>query len=80
MDFNYAIPGTIQLFMIPYSKKIEDDFPELITSTAPTPAADHLLQVWPDDEQKLLTEEKAQAFHRSTAKLLFLGQITHHEL
>ena len=60
--------------MIPYSKEIIDDFPEPITSTAPTPAADHLFTVRPDEERKLLREEQAQAFHRSTAQLLFLSQ------
>ena len=74
VDFNYAIPGTVQLSMIPYSKQIEDNFPEPITSTAPTPAADHLLQVRPDDERILLPEEQAQAFHRSTTHILFLSQ------
>ena len=50
MDFNYAISGAVQLSMIPYSKQIEDDFPDPITSTAPTPAADYLFQVRLDDE------------------------------
>ena len=45
MDFNYAISGAVQLSMILCSKQIKDDFPEPITSTAPTPAADHLFQV-----------------------------------
>ena len=60
--------------MILYSKQIEENFPEPITSTTPTPAADHLFTVRPDDERKLLPEEQAQAFHRSTAQLLFLSQ------
>ena len=74
MDFDYSINGMVQITMIPYSKQIQDDFPEPISSTAPTPAADHLFQVRPDDERKSLPEEQAQTFHLSTAQLLFLSQ------
>ena len=38
------------------------------------PAADHLFTVRPDDKQKLLPAEQAQAFHRSMTQLLFLSQ------
>ena len=61
MDFDYTTMGDVKLSMIPYAKKIEDDFPELITCTSPIPAADHLSQVRPDDECKLLPEEQASA-------------------
>ena len=60
--------------MIPYSKQIVEDSPEPITSTDPKPAADHLFTVRPDDERKLLLEEQAQAFYRTTAQLLFFSQ------
>ena len=66
IDFNYAIPGTVQLSMIPYLKQTKDDLSMPITSTAPIPAADYLFQVRPDDDRKLLSEEQAQAFHCST--------------
>ena len=72
MHFDFTKIGTVQVGMIPYSKEIIDDFPEPITSTAPTPAADHLFTVRPDEERKLLPKEQAQACHRSTAQLLFL--------
>ena len=74
MHFDFTKIGTVQVGMIPYLKEIIDDFPKPITSTAPTPAADHLFTVRPDDELKLLPEEQAQVFHRTTAKLLFLSQ------
>ena len=41
MHFDFSKIGTVQVGMISYSKEIIDDFPEPITSTAPTPAADH---------------------------------------
>ena len=60
--------------MIPYSKKIIDDFPERVTSTAPTPTGDHLFTVRLDNKRILLPEEQAHAFHHTTAQLLFLSQ------
>ena len=74
MYFDYNTKGTVKVSMIPYSQKIIDVFPEPVTSTAPTPAGDHLFTVRPDDERKLLPEEQAQAFHRTTAQLRFLSQ------
>ena len=60
--------------MISYTKLIIDNFPEPITSTAPKPAGDHLFTVRSDEGRKLLPEEQARAFHRTTAQLLFLSQ------
>ena len=57
MHFDYGTKGTVKISMIPYTKKIIDDFPEPVTSTAPTPAGDHLFTVRPDEERKLLPEE-----------------------
>ena len=74
MHFDHSTSGTVKISMIPYLKQIIDDFPEPVTSTAPTPAGDHLCTVRPDDERILLPEEQAQAFHRTTAQLLFLSQ------
>ena len=74
MNFDFTKNGTVQIGMIPYSKEITDDFSEPIISTAPTPAADHLFAVRPDNEQKLLPEEQAQAFRRTTAHFLFISQ------
>ena len=74
MHFDFTKIGTVQVGMIPYSKEIIDDFPKTIIITAPTPAADDLFTVRSDEEQKILPEEKAQAFHRSTAQFLFLSQ------
>ena len=66
MDFNYSIKGTIKLSMVLFSKQIKDNFPKPITSTASSPAADHIFQVQSDNEHKSLPEEQAQAFHCST--------------
>ena len=52
MNFDYTKKGTVRVAMVLYSKLIKDDFPEPITSTAPSPAADRLFRVRPDDERK----------------------------
>ena len=51
-------------------------FPERIKGSAPSPAGDNLFTVRPDDDpkKKYLPEELAQAFHRTTARLLFASQ------
>ena len=45
----------------------------MITGKAATPAADHLFSIRDADEAKYLLEEKAVAFHHTTAQLLFLS-------
>ena len=64
---------TLKIRMIKYIKKIEEDFPEEIKSAAATPAAEHLFTVCEDNEDKLLPEEQALAFHHTVAQLLFLS-------
>ena len=62
MDFDYSKKGTVQIAMIPYSKQIEDDFPEPITSTTPAPATDHLFQVRPDYGKNYFQKNKLKLF------------------
>ena len=45
----------------------------MITRKSATPAADHLLSVRDADKAKYLPEEKAIAFHHTTAQLMFLS-------
>ena len=59
--------------MMPYANQIKDDFHEAIASIAPLSAADHLFQVCPNNELGLLPKEQAQAFHDSTAHILFIS-------
>jgi hypothetical protein len=73
MDLDYASKKELKVVMIKYLKKVMTDFPEAITSTAATPAADHLFDIRDEEEAKWLPEEQAQAFHRSVAQLLFLS-------
>jgi hypothetical protein len=45
MDLNFSLPGIAQISMINYTKKVLEDFPEAITTSCTTPAADHLFTV-----------------------------------
>ena len=51
--------------MIKYIKKIHEDFPEEIKSSAATPSAQHLFDVREDNKDKLLPEDQEQEFHRT---------------
>ena len=59
--------------MVPYIKKVLTEFPERITGVFSLPTADHLFQVLPPLDAKLLPAEQAQVFHHTTAQLLFLS-------
>ena len=42
MDLDFSTPGRVRVSMIKYLSKIIKAFPEVIKSTAETPAAEHL--------------------------------------
>ena len=66
--------------MFKYLDSIIDELPELITGKAATPAADHLFSVRDANEAKYLPEEKAIAFHHTTAQLLFLSSLARRDI
>ena len=72
MDLDFSTPGTLQVSMIKYLKKVLANFPELIHSTSTSLAADHLFDIRDEGESWALPEEQAVAFHRTVGQLLFL--------
>ena len=72
MDLDFSTKGVLKIGMIKYLNKIFEEFPEVIKVAAATPAAEHLFNVREDNEDILLSEEQALAFHRTVAQLLFL--------
>ena len=70
IDFSYNEAVTFD--MIPYIKQIFTAFPEKITGVSSTPAPDHLFNVRPPTEAKLLPENKLDFFLEldMTSKLL----------
>ena len=72
MDLDYTGNKNVKISMIKYLKKIIIAFPEEITTTAKTPAAEHLFKTADgSDTSKRLSEEQAQAFHHTVAQLFF---------
>ena len=72
MDLNSSTANMLKIGMIKYMKKIHEDFPEEIKSAAAISAAEHIFNARKDNQDKILPEEKAQAFHHTPAQLLFL--------
>eukprot|EP00804_Cyclotella_cryptica_P005436 CCRYP_002972-RA/>CCRYP_002972-RA protein AED:0.12 eAED:0.12 QI:0/-1/0/1/-1/1/1/0/299 len=73
MHLDFTEEGVFQVDMSKYVKGIIDEFPEAIEKVSPTPHSDSLFTVEEEDVEKLLCEEKAMQFHRTTAQLLFLS-------
>ena len=67
-----SVPGTMIVSMIKYLYQIIEEIPEVLRGTKPTPARDHLFMVRDEEDRKVLPEEQARQFHRTTAQLLFL--------
>jgi hypothetical protein len=77
MNINFSSPGDVSFDMIPYIKKILQDFPENIMGVASSPAADHLFTICAPTKARLLPETQAIAFHHTVAQLLFLSRVRH---
>jgi hypothetical protein len=77
MNIDFSTPGNVSYDMIPYLNKVITEFPEKITGVAYTPAADHLFQICPPTEDRILPESQAITYHHTTAQLLFLSQVCH---
>ena len=73
MIFDFSLKGKVMVTMMEYIKNIIKDFPKEIVGTKTSPAADHLFTVRDPSLAKVLPEEQAMAFHRTTAQLLFLS-------
>ena len=71
MNLDFSDKGKLKISMVPFLKKIIEDFPERITGSAATPATDRLFDVRDDSERILLDEERARAFHHAVAQYLF---------
>ena len=75
MDLDFeSVPGAMQVSMIPYLNVMFHEFPKELKGSAATPATKHLFKVRDPFKAKPLPEEKALAFHRTTAQLLFVSQ------
>ena len=71
MELNFSEKGKVKIGMTQYVASIPEVRPEKLksTDTAVTPASDGLFN---EGQGKKLSEERADAFHRTVAKALFL--------
>jgi hypothetical protein len=59
--------------MIKYLTGIIEEFPEQIVGKSATPTGERLFDIRDKKDRKLLDEERAMAFHHTTAQLLFVA-------
>ncbi len=78
--FDFLAKGKVMVTMMEYIKNLTKDFPEEITGTKTSLAADHLFTVRDQSLAKVLLEEQAMAFHRTAAQLLFLSTRARQEI
>jgi hypothetical protein len=76
MDLNFANKGIAQILMVTYTTKILTNFPEVITMSCATLAANHLFTIYDEASAKFRPEAQAQAFHHIVAQLLLLCKCT----
>eukprot|EP00804_Cyclotella_cryptica_P004760 CCRYP_016243-RA/>CCRYP_016243-RA protein AED:0.42 eAED:0.46 QI:0/0/0/1/0/0/2/0/171 len=72
MHLDFTEDGVFRVDMSKYVEDVIEGFPEKIEKASPTPHSDSLFSVEEEDTQKVLCEDKAMQFHRTTAQLLFL--------
>ena len=73
MIFDYRQDGVVMINQIEYIKSILKEFPEEITKTRVSPAADYLFTVRDASEVKPLPEEQAVYFHRTVAQVNYVA-------
>jgi hypothetical protein len=73
VDMEFCEDGALEVSMFKYLRNVIDEFPEIITGRAATPAHDKLFETRDEKEARKLSEEQALAFHHSVAQLLFMA-------
>jgi hypothetical protein len=72
VDLEFKQDERLDVSMVNYLKNVIEAFPEQIVGRAATPAGERLFDIRDEKEAKLLEEERAIAFHHTTAQLLFM--------
>ena len=78
MTLDYTSHNKVKISMYEYLDKMLSELPTEMSSTAMTPAANHLFNINPD--AKKLPETTAQQFHHLVAKLLYLSRCTRKDI
>ena len=72
MTLDYSVHGKVRFRMSDYIKDMLTDLPEDMEGLSATPAALHLFEVSPESGDRALNQERAEFFHTTVTKLLFL--------
>ena len=80
VDFEFEQEGRLSVSMVNYLKIVIETFPEQIVGRAAAPAGDRLFDIRDEKEAKPLEEERAIAFHHTTAQLLFMAARAHQDI
>jgi hypothetical protein len=73
VDLEFQEDGNLQVSIIKNLTGVIEEFPELKTGTAASPAADRLIDIRDKKEAMPLEKEMALAFHHTTAQLLLMA-------
>jgi hypothetical protein len=73
VDMEFCKDGALEVSMFKYLKGVIDEFPEVITGRAATPAHDKLFEIRDEKEARKLSEEQSLAFHHTVAQLRFMA-------
>ena len=74
MALDYSVLFNVRIRMEDYFLEIIEDFPEEISAMSKTPAAKYLFKV--DEETPKIDEQKADIYHTTISKSLFLCKRT----
>ena len=78
MNLDFEGDGGVAIDMFKHVDNLLEEFPEEISGKAATPAAKHLFEVREDGEK--LNEKDAEAYHHTTAQMLFIGSRARRDL
>ena len=73
VDLEFEQDGRLNVSIVNYLKNVIEAFPEQIVGRAATPAGERLFDIRDEKEARPLEEERAIAFHHTTAQLLFMA-------
>ncbi len=73
VDMEFCEDRALEVLMFKYLKDVINEFPEVITGCAATPAHDKLFKIRDKKEARKLSEEQSLAFHHAVAQLLFMA-------
>ena len=73
INLEFQEDGNLDVSMVKYLTGVIEVFPEQIVGKSATQAGDRLFGICDEKDRKLLDEERAVAFHHTTAQLLFMA-------